>query len=279
MMDLSNFQLNCRFKKSYERKILTGVDRMLRKNWKNLCLIITIICGVLNSPIIALQGTSNDDYLVSTQIPEIAPSQYTLGVTLGEEQKYMVVNAFSLYSNGTTSSKCYVMIANSHLWKDQELLITISKIDQNLISYDIELKQLNNTYKYLQPSSVSRRFYEIPRAFITTTNHTVLEHSLQKYSNIEYEITQTKFNFTSTGWDVGRKADTQGTWIYDLDTGWLLSLHYQAYNNTHLLREYEIRIDNWTSFWTTPTSTNLHFPPIWVFLIVSIILYHQRRRK
>lgn len=225
---------------------------------------------------------SADEEPTETQPREIDPTFFTLGVEVGDEQGYTITKAFQLLPNGSNRSEYHISMVGEFVQEGEKLVVRVSVITSSRISYDVFTKLQNGSLVHLSTYTISRthRIFEVQR-FITTTNQTVLEHKLEKFSPkvFQYDFFDTKLNLTRKGWDLALKCDIEHIFLYDLHSGWLLYNYCRAWNSTHILLEHEIRIDNWSSFWITLTSTNLFFPYFWALLIVPILSYIRRRQK
>lgn len=173
---------------------------------------------------------------------EVAPMYYTLGVNVGEEQRYTVNRLFRMYPNGTNVSRHLIHLVGNVVQEGEEFLVKITGISSKIISHDILTNLSNGNFTHITSREVSRMYYIFPYDFITTTNHTVLEHKLNQYKPevIQFNISEKKLNYTRTGWDYGWKTTNQHICLYDLTTGWLLADYFKAWNKTHIILEYEI---------------------------------------
>jgi hypothetical protein len=231
-----------------------------------------------------LEAMNQDDTSIP---PPIDSSYYTLGVIKGDEQKYTVTQMYMMYRNGTIVNQSQVgAVLSSRLFllrSGQELLVRVGGISESSFTYDL----FSSEYPYnksafeikLGTYNISRKYqvkYSVLK-FITTTNKSLLEDILTDEYYDHYQIKDGFLNITQERYDYGYKGQVKKIWFYDLDSGWLLSLHYKCWNDTHVIKEYEIVIDKISRFWMDRTSIQAIVPG--VYIILAILFLWVRRKK
>ena len=213
----------------------------------------------------------------SLPVPEVDPSIYTLGVEKGDTQLYNLTKAFHL-----DTSRFFIDEVGFEIRLGQEFLVEISDITESSFTYDILVKLSTGALRLEKTKYFNLKHpFSLVNTFVTTTNSSYIQNRLRSSDLYNFSMQGNILSVTETFYDSGWNVPVVNNWVFDLKTGWLMSLYVKAANDTYLLKEYEIinsRNDQWLKQEMGLLITFMPFSS-WLSLSFLFLFIYRRRKK